>query len=109
ADRTPGARLGSLVIVFAGFLAGYPMFLRAKRAVTGAASRSYLQDTLLFVLPYFALAARAASLPVAATIDLLGMVFPLYLAFTRIGCFLGGCCYGLPSPSGARYRPEHRR
>jgi phosphatidylglycerol:prolipoprotein diacylglycerol transferase len=34
--------------------------------------------------------------PVLEGLDLAGMVIPLGLFFGRIGCFLGGCCFGQP-------------
>lgn len=37
--------------------------------------------------------------------DVLAPAIPLFHAFGRIGCFLGGCCYGIESSWGFRY--EH--
>ena len=33
-------------------------------------------------------------------LDIYGVVAPLFHTFGRIGCFLGGCCYGVESPFG---------
>ena len=33
-------------------------------------------------------------------VDLTAMVAPLFHTFGRIGCFLGGCCYGIPCDFG---------
>ncbi len=38
---------------------------------------------------------RIRKQPVGVTLDLIVLVLPLMLAFTRIGCLLNGCCYGL--------------
>ena len=32
--------------------------------------------------------------------DLFAVLVPLFHVFGRIGCFLGGCCYGVESPFG---------
>lgn len=39
---------------------------------------------------------RSYRLPTASFFDLYAVVLPLGHAFGRIGCFLGGCCYGRP-------------
>lgn len=44
---------------------------------------------------------KGLELPVWA--DLLAPAIPLFHFFGRIGCFLGGCCYGVPSPFGFTY------
>lgn len=36
----------------------------------------------------------------AFALDLLAIATPLFHAFGRIGCFLGGCCYGIPCSWG---------
>ena len=36
--------------------------------------------------------------------DLFAVVIPLFHAFGRIGCFLGGCCYGMECSFGFTYR-----
>lgn len=42
----------------------------------------------------FALMARAHGLPLAAALDALLPALPIAHAIGRIGCYLGGCCYG---------------
>jgi len=37
--------------------------------------------------------------PVWKATDMAGMVIPLGLFFGRLGCFFGGCCFGLPTDS----------
>jgi phosphatidylglycerol:prolipoprotein diacylglycerol transferase len=37
--------------------------------------------------------------PIGKGVDLVGAVLPLGLFFGRLGCFLGGCCFGLPTDS----------
>lgn len=45
--------------------------------------------------------------PVRKALDMGGMVIPVGLAFGRMGCLLGGCCFGSPlaSPWGLRFPP----
>ncbi len=35
-----------------------------------------------------------------AAMDMLAVLAPLFHAFGRVGCFLGGCCYGIPCRFG---------
>jgi phosphatidylglycerol:prolipoprotein diacylglycerol transferase len=37
--------------------------------------------------------------PVGKGVDMVGAVLPLGIFFGRLGCFLGGCCFGLPTHS----------
>jgi len=36
-------------------------------------------------------------------VDIVAVNIPLFHFFGRIGCFLGGCCYGIPSKTGFVY------
>jgi phosphatidylglycerol:prolipoprotein diacylglycerol transferase len=42
---------------------------------------------------------RRERFPLGQGVDFVGAVMPIGLFFGRIGCFLGGCCFGLPSHS----------
>ena len=46
---------------------------------------------------------KASKQDIAGYADLLSPAIPLFHAFGRIGCFLGGCCYGVESPFGFVY------
>jgi phosphatidylglycerol:prolipoprotein diacylglycerol transferase len=50
------------------------------------------------------IALRALKLSWYPTIDLLSTVIPLFHFFGRVGCFLGGCCFGIPSDFGFTFR-----
>src|SRR5262245_54000798 len=52
-----------------------------------------------------ALTARLKKMSVLPTVDAVYSVVPLGFAVGKIGCFLAGCCYGLPSPHGVSFRP----
>lgn len=47
--------------------------------------------------------------PVLQLFDLLCIYAPLFQSISRIGCFLAGCCYGLPTalPWGITYTDPH--
>jgi len=40
---------------------------------------------------------RREGFPVGQGVDFVGAVMPIGLFFGRVGCFLGGCCFGQPS------------
>lgn len=42
---------------------------------------------------------RREHFPIGKGVDIVGAVLPLGLCFGRLGCFLGGCCFGLPTES----------
>lgn len=46
---------------------------------------------------------RVQRLPVSDAVDCCTLVIPLFHGFARIGCFLGGCCYGIPWEHGITY------
>lgn len=48
---------------------------------------------------------RCLNLNILAYSDALTPAIPLFHAFGRVGCFLGGCCYGIESSWGVQY--EH--
>ena len=43
---------------------------------------------------------RKEKFPVMKGVDLVGMVMPIGLFFGRLGCFLGGCCFGTVTDAG---------
>lgn len=47
-----------------------------------------------------AITARVKRMPLLKTFDACLGVIPLGFAIGKIGCFLAGCCYGMPSDSG---------
>ena len=40
-------------------------------------------------------------------LDIYGVCIPLFHAFGRVGCFLGGCCYGIESEFGFTVHDNH--
>ena len=49
------------------------------------------------------LTAKLKKMPVLPTLDTLYAVVPFGFAVGKIGCFLAGCCYGMPSPLGVHF------
>lgn len=87
----------------AGALLAHKVVLEAKAAFGAVAARSFLQDCLLIIIPSFLAINMAMGQPVALVTAFLGLLMPLYGGIARIGCFLGGCCYGKPCHRGVTY------
>lgn len=58
---------------------------------------------ILIFLPWYL---RAHKIPVLKVFDLVAIYNPLFHAISRLGCFLAGCCHGLPTslPWGVVYK-----
>jgi len=99
----PGMTVVGWVIVFLIELLVYQGYLLLKERLFGIASRSFLQDTIFFLLPSYTLSSLLVGHDLSAAADAVGLMFPVVLGTTRLGCFLGGCCYGRPATWGVRY------
>jgi phosphatidylglycerol:prolipoprotein diacylglycerol transferase len=86
-----------------GALLAHKVVLEAKAALGFTAARSFLQDGLLIIVPTFIAISVICGQPVELTFAFVGLLLPLYGCFARIGCFLGGCCYGKPHRYGVLY------
>ena len=95
-----GVGLGLAVLIA---LMVYKFVLEVKAALGKPAARSFLQDCLLVILPCFLFVSFLFKQPLGLTFAFLGTLLPLYGCLARIGCFLGGCCYGKPSAKGVLY------
>jgi phosphatidylglycerol:prolipoprotein diacylglycerol transferase len=103
ANRFPtvsGRSLGLAVIVA---LLTYKVVLEVKAACGKTAARSFLQDSLLIIIPAFLVVCLLLEQPLNLAFAFLGTLLPLYGCLARLGCFLGGCCYGKPSTRGVLY------
>ena len=96
---TPGG-LGLAVLIA---LLAYKVVLEVKAALGKPAARSFLQDCLVVIIPCFLIVSFLFKQPLSLTSAFLGILLPLYGRLARIGCFLGGCCYGKPSAKGVLY------
>ena len=102
-------------ISFTGFVAVFVAMLVLYRCLLSSGSGSP-RLAFLSAAPFcrtrcsscchsYALVSIAAGYPLKLAFDLAGVVLPIYGGIVRIGCFLGGCCYGSPWQHGVRY-PE---
>lgn len=88
-------------------LLSYSFYLRwLKPFLFGSRSRSLIQDSLIVILPLLAFSYFVIRVPSTDAMRFLGLTFPLYFGWTRIGCFLSGCCYGKPCASFGVTYPE---
>lgn len=81
----------------------YKIVREVKASIGIVAARSFLQDCLMVIIPSFLLVMALLRQPLNLALAYLGTVMPLYGSLVRIGCFLGGCCYGKRSSSGVLY------
>lgn len=102
-QKFPAFPFWVFVAEFVAMTAFYKGYLWVKAKAFGVRSRSFLQDTILFLLPVYAGLNWLLGYPLAEAMDLTGLMFPVYAGIVRIGCFLGGCCYGVPSRLGVLY------
>jgi phosphatidylglycerol---prolipoprotein diacylglyceryl transferase len=94
--------LGLGVAVLAALLI-YKVVLEIKAIFCKAVARSFLQDCLTIIIPCFVTVSLVLRQPLSLALAFLGTLMPLYGCLARIGCFLGGCCFGRPSRLGVRY------
>jgi phosphatidylglycerol:prolipoprotein diacylglycerol transferase len=103
ARHFPGTSALALGAAVLASLIIYKLVLELRARYGGLASRSFLRDGLTVIAPGFLLTTHLLQQPLVAACAFLGMLLPLYGCFARIGCFLGGCCYGRPSRFGVHY------
>jgi phosphatidylglycerol---prolipoprotein diacylglyceryl transferase len=94
--------LGLGVAVLAALLM-YKLVLEIKAIFHKRATRSFLQDCLMIILPCFLVVSLIFRQPISLALAFLGTLIPLYGCVARIACFLGGCCFGKPSEIGVLY------
>ncbi len=94
--------LGLGLAVLAALLI-YKLVLEIKAIFHIAAARSFLQDCLKIIIPCFMAVSLVLRQPLSLALAFLGTLMPLYGCLARLGCFLGGCCFGKPSRLGVLY------
>jgi phosphatidylglycerol:prolipoprotein diacylglycerol transferase len=99
---------GAVIAVLAGTIGlglfgAYAASLLVLWVQLGSLQAALLQPGVMFYggavsgVCGFALLARASGLPLGSTLDLALPGLPLAHAIGRVGCLLGGCCFGAPS------------
>ncbi|NJK34278.1 MAG: hypothetical protein HC919_04615 [Oscillatoriales cyanobacterium SM2_2_1] len=89
---------------FLSMQAAYLIVRSLKYRILGIAERSYIQDSIFILLPTYALASFVLGNAISPAMDLAALDLALGAAFIRVGCFLGGCCYGRPAAWGVTYQ-----
>jgi phosphatidylglycerol:prolipoprotein diacylglycerol transferase len=99
-----GALISSLALTVAGgFIGAFACSIGVRFIQLGSLQAALEQPGIVF---YGALlggalglsaGARCFGLPLLATMDAMLPALPIAHAIGRIGCYLGGCCYGAPS------------
>ncbi len=64
-----------------------------------AGSGFVFYGSLLFCIPTMLVYFRISKLPTPGMLDIMAIVTCIVHAFGRLGCFMAGCCYGLPTDS----------
>jgi phosphatidylglycerol---prolipoprotein diacylglyceryl transferase len=75
---------------------GHEVFQLVKARVTGERSRHYIRDMTAWWLPSALLFGFALGVPWRLVLDSLGVFLASWIAIVRVGCFVGGCCFGRP-------------
>lgn len=68
-----------------------------KKLLSGSGFVFY--GSLLLAIPVMLWYFKKAKLPVMAMLDIMAIVTCIVHGFGRIGCFMAGCCYGIPTDS----------
>lgn len=95
-----GFKIGTIVAL--QFL-NYEFYLKLKGKIFGLRSRTFFQDTILYLFPTYILGVLLFKEPMLPALDYLGFELAIIIGVARIGCFLGGCCHGIPSSFGVKY------
>ncbi|HPR30547.1 MAG TPA: prolipoprotein diacylglyceryl transferase [Prolixibacteraceae bacterium] len=89
-------------VVISSFL-GAKLFGIMKFHLSGVESENpnglILYGAIVFVIPVLYFITKYQKLSFSKTMDIMAMTFPILFVFIRTGCFLAGCCYGIPTHS----------
>lgn len=98
-----GATIAAVGFTAAGAVAGaWLLFVAVEWMRTGSPAGALMQPGLVFFgaplggAPALWLACRKLELPLGRLVDVSVPAIPAAHAMGRLGCFLGGCCYGSP-------------
>jgi len=89
-------------IIVSGFLGAY-LFGIVKFHLSGSDSENpnglILYGAIITVIPVIFILVRIYKASFAKVLDIMAIAFPILFVFVRTGCFLAGCCYGIPTNS----------
>ena len=71
-----------------------------SRMMKNMGSGFVFYGSLIFAIPTIVYMLKRKSVPIREFLDILAFVGPIIHSFGRLGCFLAGCCYGLPWEDG---------
>lgn len=95
----------TIILLVAGFVGGKLLFYLEDPGYYLADPARMLQNpgkgfvfygSLLFCIPAMLWYLRAQKLPVLPMLDIMAVTTCIVHGFGRLGCFMAGCCYGLP-------------
>lgn len=99
----PGAALAAVGFgTFGAFIGSWVLFVAVEWGRTGSPMNALAQPGLVFFgapiggLVALVLACRSLGLPFGGFLDAIMPSLPAAHAMGRLGCFLGGCCFGKP-------------
>jgi hypothetical protein len=95
----------TVVLVAAGTVAVLALALITK-VLTGEERLAYYHHEIA-VMASAALCLLLLEEPVLPYLDAIALATHAFLVFGRVGCFMVGCCHGVPAARGVRYRPDH--
>jgi len=89
-------------VVVSGFV-GAKLFGIVKFHLSGAGSENpnglILYGAIITVIPVLFIMTRLFKISFVKALDIMAIAFPILFTFIRTGCFLAGCCYGVPTHS----------
>jgi phosphatidylglycerol:prolipoprotein diacylglycerol transferase len=74
-------------------------FSNPSNLIKNFSSGFVFYGSLLFAIPTMLLFFRKKKIPVLQMLDIFAVTAPLVHAFGRVGCFMAGCCHGVPTHS----------
>ncbi len=98
----PASLACSIVLLSIG---GMLLWVWIRRRITGREAFIAIENLLAAMLAVWLLDLVAGTGGRLTDLQVPGLA--VFMVFGRIGCFLGGCCYGAPSDIGVCYRHGH--
>ncbi|MEJ0034074.1 MAG: prolipoprotein diacylglyceryl transferase family protein [Bacteroidota bacterium] len=89
-----------ILLIIAGIVGGKLFMLFEDPSTQLLSTGGFVfYGSLLFCIPTMLIFFRRNKLPVLSMLDIMAIVTCIVHCFGRLGCFMAGCCYGLPTDS----------